>query len=57
MEEKIEERLARIETDIKWIKENIREIRDNKKLEIKYIITILGSLITSITAILIAIIK
>ena len=55
--DRIEERLAIIETDIKWIKENITEIKNFREDSRKLWYALGGSILTSVTAIIIALIK
>ena len=57
MDKTIEERLAKIETDIVWIKATLQEMKTEKDTNKKMWIAVLGSMITSLTAIIIAVLR
>ncbi len=57
MDKTIEERLAKIETDIVWIKATLQEIKTEKETNKRIWIAVLGSMITSLTAIIIAVLR
>ena len=57
MDKTIEERLAKIETDIVWIKATLQEMKTEKDTNKKMWVAVLGSMITSLTAIIIAVLR
>jgi len=55
--DKIEERLAKIETDIEWIKMMIQDMKTNQMINKKMWISILAALISSMTSLVMVLLK
>jgi hypothetical protein len=55
--DKIEERLAKIETDIEWIKMMIQDIKMNQAANKKMWISIIAALISSLSSLLLVLLK
>ena len=53
----VEQDIAELKTDIKWIKESIKDIKRDKQLNKGYLIGLIGSIVISLSSILITVIK
>ena len=53
----VEKDISELKTDIKWIKESLREMKQAKQMNKGYLIGLIGSMIISFTSIIIVVIR
>ena len=53
----VESDISELKTDIKWIKESLREMKQAKQMNKGYLIGLIGSMIISFTSIIIVVIR
>ena len=53
----VEQDIAELKTDIKWIKKSIEDLREERQLNIGYLIGLIGSVIIAIASLGVAIFR
>ena len=53
----VEPDISALKTDIKWIKESLKEMKQAKQMNKGYVIGLIGSMIISFTSIIIVVLK
>ena len=53
----VEQDIAELKTDIKWIKKSIEDLRKERQLNIGYLIGIIGSVIISISGLAVTLLR
>ena len=53
----VESDISELKTDIKWIKESIKDIKKEKNLNKGYIIGIIGATLISVSSLIVGLIK
>ena len=53
----VEQDIGELKTDIKWIKESLREMKQAKQMNKGYLIGLIGSMIISFTSIIIVVMR
>ena len=53
----VEEDVAELKTDIKWIKQSIQEIKNERNLNKGYLIGIIGSALIAISSLIVGLLK
>ena len=53
----VESDISELKTDIKWIKESLKEMKQAKQMNKGYLIGLIGSMIISFTSIIIVVLK
>ena len=53
----VEQDISELKTDIKWIKESLKEMKQAKQMNKGYLIGLIGSMIISFTSIIIVVIR
>ena len=53
----VEQDISELKTDIKWIKESLREMKQARQMNKGYLIGLIGSMIISFTSIIIVVLK
>ena len=53
----VESDISELKTDIKWIKESIKDIKKEKNLNKGYLIGIIGSALIAVTSLIVGLLK
>ena len=53
----VEQDISELKTDIKWIKESLKEMKQTRQMNKGYLIGLIGSMIISFTSIIIVVLK
>lgn len=53
----VDQDIGELKTDVKWIKEAIREIKKEKQINIGYLLGLAGSIIIAVSSLLIGLVK
>ena len=53
----VESDISELKTDIKWIKESIKDIKQEKNLNKGYLIGIIGSALIAVTSLIVGLLK
>lgn len=53
----VEEDIAELKTDVKWIKQSISDIKRERSLNKGYLVAIIGAVIISITSLIVGLVK
>ena len=53
----VEQDISELKTDIKWIKESLKEMKQSKQMNKGYLMGLIGSLVISFTSIIVVVIR